>query len=118
MDRALTLMVVFFGGGIGCVLRLLIDGNTTSPFTITNVCACLLMGMSYSLICYRVWLTNKFVISFVNVGFLGGLSTITPLAIYVLHTDLVSNCGISHRLHCYLSRAAIWLAQKASHVSP
>ncbi len=91
MDRALTLMVVFFGGGIGCVLRLLIDGNTTSPFTITNVCACLLMGMSYSLICYRVWLTNKFVISFVNVGFLGGLSTITPLAIYVLHTDLVSN---------------------------
>ena len=91
MDRALNLMVVFFGGGIGCVLRLLIDGNTTSPFTITNVCACLLMGMSYSLICYRVWLTNKFVISFVNVGFLGGLSTITPLAIYVLHTDLVSN---------------------------
>lgn len=91
MDRALNLMVVFFGGGIGCVLRLLIDGNTTSPFTITNVCACLLMGMSYSLICYRVLLTNKFVISFVNVGFLGGLSTITPLAIYVLHTDLVSN---------------------------
>lgn len=91
MDRALTLMVVFFGGGIGCVLRLLIDGNTTNPFTITNVCACLLMGASYSLICYRVLLTNKFVISFVNVGFLGGLSTITPLAIYVLHTDLVSN---------------------------
>lgn len=91
MDRALNLMVVFFGGGIGCVLRLLIDGNTTSPFTITNVCACLLMGASYSLICYRVLLTNKFVISFVNVGFLGGLSTITPLAIYVLHTDLVSN---------------------------
>ena len=30
MDRALTLMVVFFGGGIGCVLRLLIDGNTTN----------------------------------------------------------------------------------------
>ena len=91
MDRALNLMVVFFGGGIGCVLRLLIDGNTTNPFTITNVCACLLMGASYSLICYRVLLTNKFVISFVNVGFLGGLSTITPLAIYVLHTDLVSN---------------------------
>ena len=91
MDRALNLMVVFFGGGIGCVLRLLIDGNTTNPFTITNVCACLLMGASYSLICYRILLTNKFVISFVNVGFLGGLSTITPLAIYVLHTDLVSN---------------------------
>lgn len=91
MDRALSLMLVFFGGGIGCVLRLLLDGNTSHPFTIANTCSCLLMGVSYSLICYRVLLVNKFVISFVNVGFLGGFSTITPLAVYALHTDLVSN---------------------------
>lgn len=91
MDRALSLMLVFFGGGIGCVLRLLLDGNTSNPFTIANTCSCLLMGVSYSLICYRVLLVNKFVISFVNVGFLGGFSTITPLAVYALHTDLVSN---------------------------
>lgn len=90
MDRALSFMLVFFGGGLGCLVRLLLDGNTTNPITIANVSSCLLMGVSYALICYRV-LVNKLLISFINVGFLGGLSTFGPLVLFALNTDMADN---------------------------
>ena len=86
MDRILCFMLIFFGGGLGCVCRLLLDGNDHSPFSVSNICACILMGISYALLCSRIWFNNKFIISFVNVGFLGGLSTFAPLAIYALQS--------------------------------
>lgn len=91
MDRALTLMLVFFGGGIGCVLRLFLDGITTNPFTLTNIIACLLIGMSYAFNCYHIWVTNKFVLSFVNLGLLGGMSTFAPLVMFAINTNMASN---------------------------
>lgn len=91
MDRALTLMLVFFGGGIGCVLRLYLDGITINPFTIANITACLLMGVSYAFSCYHIWVTNKFVLSFVNLGLLGGMSTFAPLVMFALNTDMANN---------------------------
>ena len=86
MDRILCFMLIFFGGGLGCLCRLLLDGNEHSPFSVSNICACILMGISYALLRARIWYNNKFIISFVNVGFLGGLSTFAPLAIYALQS--------------------------------
>lgn len=82
MNKAMLYMLVFFGGGLGCVVRFLIDGTDIHAFTISNIAACLLLGISYALYNYRIWSDNKFFHCFVNIGFLGGLSTFTPLAMY------------------------------------
>lgn len=96
MDRALIFMLAFFGGGLGCLVRLLVDGTESglSPVSVANVVACLLMGVSYALINHKV-VTNKFVIAFVNVGVLGGLSTFSPLVLFALQTDMASNFALS-----------------------
>lgn len=86
MDRALMFMLVFFGGGFGCVTRLLIDPQVTTAFSPCNIVACVLMGMNFACTQYR-FLTNKFFVSFFSVGLLGGLSTFTPLAVYSLTTE-------------------------------
>ena len=83
MDRILCFMFVFFGGGTGCLIRLLVDGTSTQAFSPSNVAACILIGVTYGTARYGI-ATNKFWLSFFNVGFLGGLSTFTPLAIYAL----------------------------------
>ena len=86
MDRILCYMYIFFGGGIGCTIRFFLDHDMHNPFTPSNVSACLLMGISYALFNYRVWLHNKFAHAFVNIGLLGGFSTFTPLALYSIAT--------------------------------
>lgn len=106
MDRILCFMLIFFGGGLGCLCRFLLDGNEHSPFSVSNFCACILIGISYSLLCSRIWFNNKFIISFVNVGFLGGLSTFAPLAIYALQ----SHDGMLMKLFSMLGYLlAFWL---------
>ena len=86
MDRILCFMFVFFGGGTGCLIRLLVDGTSTQAFSPSNVAACILIGVTYGTARYGI-ATNKFWLSFFNVGFLGGLSTFTPLAIYSLSSQ-------------------------------
>lgn len=83
MDRILCFMFVFFGGGLGCLTRLLVDGTSTEAFALSNIAACILIGVTYGTARYGI-ATNKFWLSFFNVGFLGGLSTFTPLALYAL----------------------------------
>ncbi len=82
MDRVLCFMLIFFGGGLGCLVRLFLDGSHPSPWSPANIASCMLMGASYACICYRFYVNNKYILSFFNVGFLGGLSTFTPLALY------------------------------------
>lgn len=82
MNKLMFYMLVFFGGGFGCVTRFLIDGTDLHAFTISNIVACLLLGISYALYNYCIWSDNKFFHCFVNIGFLGGLSTFTPLAMF------------------------------------
>ena len=83
MDRILCFMFVFFGGGLGCLTRLLVDGTSTEAFALSNIAACILIGVTYGTARYGIG-TNKYWLSFFNVGFLGGLSTFTPLALYSL----------------------------------
>lgn len=83
MDRLLALMLVFFGGGAGCLIRYLTSPDPGFPFMPANVAACLIIGSLYALTRYKVF-TNPYVQSFVTVGFLGGLSTFTPLATYAI----------------------------------
>lgn len=83
MDRILCFMYVFFGGGTGCLIRLLVDGTASAAFTPSNMAACILIGVTYGTARYGIG-TNKYWLSFFNVGFLGGLSTFTPLALYSL----------------------------------
>lgn len=86
MDKLLCYMLIFFGGGFGCLFRYLIDGVGVEAFTISNISACCLMGICYALFNYRMWVDNKFFHCFITIGFLGGLSTFTPLAVYSLVT--------------------------------
>lgn len=86
MDKAFTYMLIFFGGGLGCLSRFLIDGVDLNPFSVANVLACALMGISYAMFNYQVLADHKFFHCFINMGFLGGLSTFTPLAIFSLVT--------------------------------
>lgn len=83
MDRILALMLVFFGGGAGCLTRYLTSPDPGYPFMPANIAACLIIGSLYALTRYKVF-TNPYVQSFVTVGFLGGLSTFTPLATYAI----------------------------------
>ena len=46
MDRILCFMFVFFGGGTGCLTRLLVDGTETYAFSPSNVAACILIGVT------------------------------------------------------------------------
>lgn len=82
MNKSMLYMLIFFGGGFGCLVRFLIDGTELHAFTICNIAACILLGISYALYNYRIWSDNKFFHCFVNIGFLGGLSTFTPLAMF------------------------------------
>lgn len=82
MDRIMFYMLIFFGGGFGCLTRYFIDGNSLHAYTPGNIAACVLLGISYALYNYRIWSDNKFFHCFVNIGFLGGLSTFTPLAMF------------------------------------
>ena len=82
MDRVLCFMLIFFRGALGCLVRLFLDGSRPSPWSPANIASCMLMGASYACICYRFYVNNKYILSFFNVGFLGGLSTFTPLALY------------------------------------
>lgn len=84
MDRMLCLMLVFFGGGIGCVTRYLLDQGYPHPFTPANILSCFAIGVCYALTRYRV-LTNIYYQSFITIGLLGGLSTFTPLAMFALN---------------------------------
>lgn len=86
MDKAFTYMLIFFGGGIGCLTRFLIDGVELNPYSTSNIIACALMGISYAMFNYRVLADHKFFHCFINMGFLGGLSTFTPLALFSLVT--------------------------------
>lgn len=83
MDRTLSLMLVFFGGGFGCLTRYLTTPDPSFPFTFANITACLVIGALYALTRYKVF-TNPYAQSFISVGFLGGLSTFTPLATYAI----------------------------------
>lgn len=83
MDRTLSLMLAFFGGGIGCLIRYLTTPDPGYPFMPANIAACLLIGIVYGLTRYKVF-TNPYAQSFVTIGLLGGLSTFTPLATYAL----------------------------------
>lgn len=83
MDRMLALMLVFFGGGAGCLTRYLTSPDPQNPFMPANLASCLIIGSLYALSRYKV-ITNPYVQSFVTVGFLGGLSTFTPLATYAI----------------------------------
>lgn len=86
MDKAFTYMLIFFGGGLGCLSRFFIDGLDLNPFSTANVLACALMGVCYAMFNYQVFTDHKFVHCFINMGFLGGLSTFTPLAVFSLVT--------------------------------
>lgn len=83
MDRTLSLMLVFFGGGFGCLVRYLTAPDPNFPFTFANISACLIIGGIYAFTRYKVF-TNIYAQAFVTVGFLGGLSTFTPLATYAI----------------------------------
>lgn len=83
MDRLLCLMLVFFGGGLGCLTRYFLDLGYTHPFTPANILSCFLIGICYALTRYRIF-TNILYQSFITVGFLGGLSTFTPLTLFAL----------------------------------
>lgn len=83
MERLICTALVFLGGGTGCVIRLMVDGTSSYAFSPSNIAACLLIGITYGVGRYGI-ATNKYWLSFCNVGFLGGLSTFTPLAIYSL----------------------------------
>lgn len=84
MNNILYYMLIFIGGGLGCVTRLLVDGTELHAFTPSNIAACLLLGISYALYNYRIWSDNKLFHCFINIGFLGGLSTFTPLAMFAI----------------------------------
>lgn len=83
MDRTLALMLVFFGGGTGCLLRYLTAPDPNDPFMLANIVACLVIGVLYALTRYKVF-TNLYWQSFVTMGLLGGLSTFTPLTTYAI----------------------------------
>lgn len=82
MNKLLHYMLIFVGGGLGCLTRLFVDGTDIHAFTPSNIVACLLLGISYALYNYRIWSDNKFFHCFINIGYLGGLSTFTPLAMF------------------------------------
>ena len=101
MDKAFSFMLIFFGGGLGCLARFFIDGTELHAFSIANLTSCALMGVCYAMFNYSVLADHKFFHTFVNVGFLGGLSTFTPLAVYSLvsteHNVFIASamlCGI------------------------
>lgn len=83
MDRTLALMLVFFGGGLGCLIRYITAPDPSNPFMVANILACLVIGVIYALTRHKVF-TNVYIQSFVTVGILGGLSTFTPLATYAI----------------------------------
>lgn len=78
MDRPLCLMLIFFGGGLGSLIRVYISPDSTEPFMWANIIACILAGHGFALTRYKV-IKNEFLIAFYSIGFLGGLSTFTPL---------------------------------------
>lgn len=71
-------MLVFFGGGLGSLIRIYISPDSTEPFMWANIIACILAGHGYALTRYKV-IQNEFLVAFYTIGFLGGLSTFTPL---------------------------------------
>ena len=42
MDKAFSFMLIFFGGGLGCLARFLIDGTELHAFSIANLTSCAL----------------------------------------------------------------------------
>ncbi len=75
--------LVFLGGGLGAVARILLDAPSWGPWMPANFLACLLMGAS------AAWLTAappaepfaRLWRALVHTGFLGGLSTFSVLSI-------------------------------------
>lgn len=80
MDRPLCLMLIFFGGGLGSLIRVGISPDSSEPFMWANIIACILAGNGYALTRYKI-IQNQFVTAFYTIGFLGGLSTFTPLVL-------------------------------------
>lgn len=82
-DKPMAFILIFFGGGFGCLIRYLSNLDGYHPFMPANIAACVIVGVVYCLTRYKI-LLNEYVQAFVNVGFLGGLSTFTPIATFAL----------------------------------
>lgn len=88
-----TYLLIFFGGGIGCIMRYFISSNAyifigrSFPYgtLIVNITGSLLMGILFVLILDRFSSIAPQLRAFLLVGFLGGYTTFSSFSIETLN---------------------------------
>ena len=77
-----NVIAIFIGGGLGSVLRYLVNLHIFAPTLIVNLIGSFLIGFLYSVLIDKIEISNQLKLA-LTVGFCGGLTTFSTFSLEV-----------------------------------